>query len=149
MSELNEVAPSRRAVLGGVAAVGAGAVLAACSGGAETPSGTDMPTAPPATTTSSGGAAVAKVSDVPVGGGFVSDSAKAVITQPTAGEFKAFDSTCTHKGCPVKTIQGDVVICPCHGSQFSLADGSVKQGPATRPLAPKKVAEKNGELFVS
>jgi Rieske [2Fe-2S] domain len=28
------------------------------------------------------------------------------------------------------------VYCPCHGSKFSIKDGSVVNGPATSPLAP-------------
>jgi Rieske Fe-S protein len=51
-------------------------------------------------------------------------------------------------GCPVSKISGDTITCPCHGSQYSTVDGSVKKGPATQPLAPMKVTEKGGELFV-
>jgi len=46
----------------------------------------------------------------------------------------ALSATCTHWGGPLaegKLISDDCVECPWHGSQFSLADGSVRQGPAT------------------
>ena len=78
----------------------------------------------------------------------IDTKAKAVVTQPTAGEFKAFDSTCTHKGCPVSKVEGDTISCTCHGSQYSIEDGSVKRGPATRGLTPVKVVQEDGELFL-
>lgn len=46
----------------------------------------------------------------------------------------ALSGTCTHAGGPLadgKLVDGDCVECPWHGSQFSLVDGSVCQGPAT------------------
>jgi nitrite reductase/ring-hydroxylating ferredoxin subunit len=48
----------------------------------------------------------------------------------------AISATCTHWGGPLaegKLVADDCVECPWHGSQFSLADGSVRQGPATVP----------------
>jgi Rieske Fe-S protein len=74
------------------------------------------------------------VADVPVGGGVILEDAKYVVTQPTEGEFKAFSSICTHQGCPVSEISGDAIICKCHGSQFSIKDGSVLKKPAEAPL---------------
>jgi nitrite reductase/ring-hydroxylating ferredoxin subunit len=44
----------------------------------------------------------------------------------------AISGTCTHWGGPLaegKLVEGDCVECPWHGTQFSMADGSVKQGP--------------------
>jgi Rieske Fe-S protein len=34
----------------------------------------------------------------------------------------------------VKSIADGVINCPCHNSNFSISDGSVKSGPATKPL---------------
>jgi Rieske Fe-S protein len=140
---------TRRAVLGGVAVIGAGAVLGACGAGEDTSDGTTEP-APVITSDSTAStAAVAKTSDVPVGSGIIVATAKAVITQPKDGEFRAFSALCTHKGCPVSKIAGDTISCTCHGSRYSTADGSVKKGPATEPLALRRVTEKDGELFLS
>jgi Rieske Fe-S protein len=58
-----------------------------------------------------------------------------VVTQPTAGSFKAFTAVCTHQGCTVGSVSGGAIHCPCHGSAFSIKDGSVVNGPATQPLA--------------
>ncbi|OSP24608.1 Rieske (2Fe-2S) protein, partial [Streptomyces sp. 13-12-16] len=77
---------------------------------------------------------LASTADIPEGGGKVFADRKVVVTQPTAGEFKAFSATCTHQGCAVKSIADGVINCPCHNSNFSITDGSVQSGPATKPL---------------
>ena len=95
---------TRRSVLGAAVAVGAVGVVSACGGGgeAETPAAstsaasTEPSTAPassspPAADTE----ALTSTADVPVGGGVIIADEKVVITQPKAGEFKAFSSTCT------------------------------------------------------
>src|SRR5215469_9367558 len=75
---------SRRRFVQGVAVAGtvvaAGATLAACS---------STPAAGPGTT-------LAKTSDIPVGGGVIYANEHVVVTQPSAGTFKCFSSTCTH-----------------------------------------------------
>ncbi|HET7724046.1 MAG TPA: Rieske (2Fe-2S) protein [Propionibacteriaceae bacterium] len=101
--------------------------------------------------TSPGGASgsTVKVADVPVGGGVIMQSASFVVTQPTAGTFKAFSSVCTHEGCPVSQISGGAIICTCHNSRFSVADGSVISGPARRALRAAKVTQSGDSLVVS
>jgi Rieske Fe-S protein len=145
---------SRRAVLLGAGALGATCLLAACgtdttSSGSNTTGSdfTDDPapagssTADPAGKgdSSGGGTATAlvAVADVPSGGGIIKGDL--VITQPQAGTFKAFNKICTHAGCPVNKVDGGVISCPCHGSTFSIEDGSPTGGPATKALAETKV----------
>jgi Rieske Fe-S protein len=82
--------------------------------------------------------------DIPVGGGKVYSTAMVVVTQPLAGDFKAFSSICTHWGCQVTEVESDQIICRCHGSRFSATDGVVVLGPATLPLGPKAVTVKDG-----
>jgi cytochrome b6-f complex iron-sulfur subunit len=49
-------------------------------------------------------------------------------------ELVATSIICTHMGCEVEVAEGGrSLACPCHGSQFN-ADGSVRHGPAARPL---------------
>jgi Rieske Fe-S protein len=86
-------------------------------------------------TGSAGATVLTTTADVPVGGGQILPGPKVVVTQPTAGSFKAFTAVCTHQGCTVGTVSGGTIQCPCHGSRFSIKDGSVVNGPATRPLA--------------
>ena len=77
------------------------------------------------------------------------DDADYVITQPTAGEFKAFSKICTHQQCPVTEIKGGTINCQCHGSKFSIEDGSVQSGPATRPLPEAEVAVAGDQVVVT
>ncbi|MFC7584124.1 Rieske (2Fe-2S) protein [Nonomuraea antimicrobica] len=83
--------------------------------------------------------ALADTSDIPEGGGKVFKNEKIVVTQPTAGEFKAFTAVCTHQGCTVATVSNQTINCPCHGSKFNIADGSVANGPASSPLEEKQI----------
>ena len=125
------------------AGIGLGAsVLAACTTYGKKPeaSGDSATTtkAPPTTGGSAPGAAdvLTKTTDVPVGSGVIVGDI--VVTQAAAGDFKGFSSTCTHAGCAVNEVVDGTINCPCHGSKFNL-DGSVAQGPATKPLESKVV----------
>jgi Rieske Fe-S protein len=147
------VAP-RRAVLMGAGALGATCFLAACgtdntgSSGNNEPGYTNDPL--PAGSASAGAAddgggddagdaatVLAAVADVPEGGGVIAGDW--VITQPAAGTFKAFSKVCTHQGCDVSKVDGGVIICPCHNSEFSITNGTPQSGPARQALPEKKV----------
>lgn len=134
---------NRRQALSGVATAGLGVpLLAACGddGGAtadptgEPPSYSAPPsTSPPAAAESSGGSGgLVATADVEVGGGVILDDV--VVTQPAAGQFKGFGAICTHNGCKVATVSDGAINCLCHGSRFSIEDGSVQGGPAKTPL---------------
>ncbi|GIH77138.1 iron-sulfur protein [Planobispora longispora] len=134
----------------GAGGVGLTAVLTACSGyGQPTAEETTAPADPapssaPETGSGSGNGdsaadALAKTSDIPVGEGKVFKAEKVVVTQPKAGEFKCFTSVCTHQGCDVDAVEGGTINCPCHGSKFNIADGSVANGPANKPLEEKAI----------
>ena len=82
---------------------------------------------------------LALTSDVPVGGGKILADKKIVITQPRAGSFEAFSAVCTHQGCTVSSVSGGTINCPCHGSKFSITNGSVVTGPAASALAPVSI----------
>ena len=136
----------RRTVLRGAAVAGAavvaGPALAAC--GSDEPAATDptASTSPPSDAGGTGGGdpeVLVATADVPEGGGVILDDPEVVVTQPTAGEFVAFSSICTHEGCPVSDVANGTINCACHGSQFSVEDGSVVAGPAPAPLPPVEV----------
>jgi Rieske Fe-S protein len=89
--------------------------------------------------------AIAKTADVPVGSGVIIDDI--VVTQASAGEFKGFSSTCTHAGCTVAEVADGTINCPCHGSKFNL-DGTVANGPATKPLEAKTVTVQGDSIIL-
>ncbi|WP_367324696.1 Rieske (2Fe-2S) protein [Streptomyces sp. HUAS ZL42] len=145
--------PARRTVVAAAGAAGLAVALTACgsSGDDSSSSSVDSGSTPSSggseaasTGGSSGGdvgagAALTTTAEIPEGGGKVFESEKVVVTQPTAGEFKAFSATCTHQGCAVKSIADGLINCPCHQSNFSITDGSVKSGPATKALPEVKI----------
>lgn len=86
------------------------------------------------------------VDHIPVGGGRIYDTHQIVVTQPTAGTFKCFRAVCTHQGCLVNKVANGTIDCPCHGSEFSITDGSVRRGPANRPLEPRAITVANNQI---
>ncbi|MER5772378.1 Rieske (2Fe-2S) protein [Streptomyces sp. NPDC001985] len=134
----------RRTVVTAVGGAGLVAALSACGGTDGGEGATTVSEQPAGEGGTGGGGAgggggkeIAKVADIPEGGGKVVGDV--VITQPAAGDFKAFSSKCTHQGCAVKSVQNNVITCPCHNSSFDASDGSVKNGPATAPLPPASI----------
>ncbi len=49
--------------------------------------------------------------------------------------YYAIHDRCSHRGCSLSAgrLEGDEIVCECHGSRFDKRDGSVRQGPATAP----------------
>lgn len=136
---MTENVVTRRNALLGVSGLVAGVpLLAACGGGGGSGTPTGVTGAGPLVATSA----------VPVGGGVVVSARTAVVTQPRSGTFRVFSAVCTHAGCIVANVADGTINCTCHGSQFSITDGSVVQGPATRPLPeiPAKVARGQVEV---
>jgi len=152
MAEPSLAASTRRTVLA-CAGAACAAVLAGCSRYNSNNGGIAGSQPAPATSSSAaqaapagsgsgaaaGPAALASTADIPVGGGKILTGQKIVITQPQAGSFDAFTAVCTHQGCLVATVSGGTINCPCHGSKFSIANGSVVNGPAASPLAPVSI----------
>lgn len=123
---------SRRQALtaAGMAGVGVTA-LAACS---TTSPSSSSSNGSPGGVSAAKGKTIFETSQIPVGGGKINDTYKIVVTQPTAGDFKAFTAICTHMGCTLDAVTGGVIQCPCHGSTFSIKTGAVEAGPAPSPL---------------
>jgi nitrite reductase/ring-hydroxylating ferredoxin subunit len=148
------VLTDRRGILrvAGVAGVlvGAGA-LSACSS-PPVPTAAAEPSSSGAGAEASSGATSAAAgggtptSEIPVGGGKVFADTKTVVTQPTAGTFKAFDAVCPHQGCTVGSVQDDQIICPCHQSHFDATTGDRVSGPAPTGLTPKTITV-TGDTF--
>ncbi|MPZ25435.1 MAG: Rieske 2Fe-2S domain-containing protein [Micromonosporaceae bacterium] len=156
-----ESGASRRAWLAGAGAIGATAVLAACGTNNEspgTPPGADGNGSEPGPDDTGGGDTggdqepLTSADEVEVGGGVILASESVVVTQPTAGTFKGFSAACTHEGCTVSSIRDGIIHCACHGSQYSIEDGSVLQAapgltPQTQnPLPTVEILEDGGSI---
>jgi len=63
-----------------------------------------------------------------------------------SGSWIALLASCTHRGCQPEPL-ADRLVCPCHGSEFSLT-GDVIEGPADEPLTRYDVVEAGGRLTV-
>ncbi len=146
-------AATRRTVLRGAVVAGVAVPLLAGCGSDSSPSRepADDSSSDGDPTSPGGGAGdvIATTDDVPEGGGVILEDPQVVITQPTAGEFKAFSSVCTHQGCPVDNVADGTINCVCHGSQFSIEDGSVVRGPASSPLPEQTITVKGDSISVS
>ncbi|WP_404830869.1 Rieske (2Fe-2S) protein [Streptomyces albidocamelliae] len=109
----------------------------------------ESPSVSPSPNSTSSSKELAKTTDIPEGGGKVFKSEGVVVTQPEAGTFKAFSATCTHAGCAVTSIANGVIACPCHGSSFSITDGSVQSGPATKALPATRITVDGDAITLS
>ena len=160
-SPSRQLLPSRRALLAG-AGVTCAAMLAGCTthdasnggstpaaGGTATSAGGSAPATGSSAATGSAlpAGALAATSQVPDGGGKIIDGKNIVITQPQSGSFKAFTAICTHEGCIVNNVSNGTINCPCHGSKFSIKDGSVVNGPAPSPLASIAIKVEGTSIF--
>jgi Rieske Fe-S protein len=130
--------PSRRAVIAGAGAV----AVSGCATYGAAPPAAPPPPAP-------AGTPLAKVADIPVGGGTVFPEQQVVVTQPETGTFHGFSAVCTHQGCTVGDVTGGTINCPCHGSKFAITDGAPTEGPAKRPLDPRQVTAAGDDVTLS
>ena len=56
---------------------------------------------------------------------------KEILVANVDGNFFAMDNRCSHMGGNLSkgTLDGDVVVCPRHGSRFNIKNGEAVQGP--------------------
>ena len=66
------------------------------------------------------------------------------------GQLFAIHDRCTHRGGPLHEgeISDGCITCPWHGSRFSLADGSVRRGPATMPQPAFETRVEGGSIEI-
>ena len=68
---------------------------------------------------------------------------------PDEGVYRALDTECKHKKCPVKFEPGwDDLRCKCHGSTYNLK-GEVTKGPSKENLTEYPVEVKDGKLILT
>ncbi|GAB3583988.1 Rieske (2Fe-2S) protein [Calidifontibacter terrae] len=146
--------PDRRSMLIGMGMIAAAGGLAACgsdntpaSGSGGSSAGNSSSNAAGSGNSAAAGNSIPK-SKVPVGGGYLDTAQQVVVSQPTANTFKAFSTICTHQGCPMTALSGTSISCSCHGSKFKITDGSVENGPASKPLNEKSVTASGDNLVI-
>lgn len=73
-----------------------------------------------------------------------------VMLYRTNGTIRALHNRCAHRGGPLSDgeIDGDSVTCPWHKTRFSLADGSVLDGPSAYPQPVFEAREADGRVEV-
>ena len=76
---------------------------------------------------------------------------KRIVLGRTEDGYVAFDDGCTHAG---GSLAGGVMICgtvQClwHGSQFDVATGKVRAGPAEKAIKTYRVEERGSEILLS
>jgi nitrite reductase/ring-hydroxylating ferredoxin subunit len=151
---------SRRIVFQGLGALGVAAVLAGCGGSEEGGSGNGGDAASDPTSggsksaddgASPGGtpAALADVSEVPVGGGLILTGENIVITQPAEGDFKAFGARCKHQGFTVTSVEDNTIKCSHHGSAYDAETGEVSSPPAPTGLDPVAIMVQGTKIFAA
>jgi nitrite reductase/ring-hydroxylating ferredoxin subunit len=63
----------------------------------------------------------------------------------------ALHDRCSHRGCSLTDmgeVEGEIVTCNCHGSQFDVRDGSVQRGPAATYQPVYEARESDGRIQV-
>jgi nitrite reductase/ring-hydroxylating ferredoxin subunit len=148
---------ARRRALAAVATVGLTLPVLASCGGDDDPGagddagagqGDDLPTGN-ADPTPGSGTTITATKDVPVGGGTILPDQELVVTQPTKGEFHCFTAVCTHMGCIVSSVQLGGIRCECHGSAYSIEDGTPVNPPATEALQEFPVTVNGGQVTIA
>lgn len=95
--------------------------------------------------------AIARVGEIPVGGvklfQYPHEGEQCILVRVDEDAYAAYSQKCTHLSCAVFYSQESRdLVCPCHEGHFSVRDGSVLQGPPTRPLPSIMLARRGGEL---
>jgi nitrite reductase/ring-hydroxylating ferredoxin subunit len=73
-----------------------------------------------------------------------------VLAANVEGKIYCLGGRCTHAGAPLAegSLNGEVLTCPWHYSQFDITSGIVIRGPANKPLKTYKISERENLIFI-
>jgi len=73
---------------------------------------------------------------------------KDIVLVQDEDDLHVFGGVCSHQGCGLweGKLEGHVVTCQCHGSQFDITDGTIIHGPATAPVPSYEVHREGDRL---
>ena len=96
---------------------------------------------------------VCSVDELPRVGAAVAEieGRRVTIARDSAGDVHAFDDTCTHANVSLAEgeVEGQLIECWLHGSQFDMTTGEPKQLPATQPIAVHTVTLEGDDVYVT
>ncbi|MGV3528797.1 MAG: DUF2231 domain-containing protein [Flavisolibacter sp.] len=80
----------------------------------------------------------------------VHHNGKRIVIGRTEEGFVAFEDRCTHRGGSLAggAMMCGTVQCPWHGSQFDVNSGTVKAGPAKKPIDTYELEIRDGKVFL-
>ena len=130
---------SRKAVLGGLAAILTGVGLSTL-GSTAAEAATSYKTSLKATAIPVGSAKTVTVKNIPI-----------LITRPNSSTYRAFRAVCTHETVRLNsTLNSGKIFCNQHGQQFDPNTGNPTGfGPARRSLTKYSASVKSGYIYVS
>lgn len=76
---------------------------------------------------------------------------KSIALANVDGAFFAVDDACTHSKCSLGSegmMDGNAVVCGCHGAQFDVTTGKVMTLPATVDLKTYETKTEDGSVYV-
>ena len=74
-----------------------------------------------------------------------------VVLANSEGTIYALAELCTHAECPLSEgdLDGEELVCPCHGSRFNVKTGEVLSLPANEPLATYNVQIEGSDVLIA
>ena len=95
---------------------------------------------------------VASTNDLPPGDLMLVDlDGNRVVLANAGGQIYALAELCTHAECPLSEgdLDGEELVCPCHGSRFDVKSGEVLSLPANEPLAVYNVKVEGSDVLIA
>ncbi|MGD0203876.1 MAG: Rieske (2Fe-2S) protein [Candidatus Bathyarchaeia archaeon] len=76
---------------------------------------------------------------------------KKILLVNVNGSYYAIGNVCTHRGCQLSKgkLQGETVVCPCHGSTFDLKTGNFVKGPTKKPEPVYELKVENNDIMIN